>query len=238
MSRYPRVLIEPCVDIFQENNEFHGVDWKSNVIVDSNSNPTTVIEAVWTYLGSVGAGEIRLVGPGETWIISSTIDSQAADCTLISDWGLTLLAQKDLDDHVLVISHQRCVIRGLHINGNRTNQSPEVAGTHLVGICLNSGHSTRIEFCYIHDCYTEAILTNYPGTAPGSGSDYVVITNNLIVDNNSNGITIGYGEYCETSHNIVTGHSDVALTHWTSIKCVCTGNIVYDNEQSNDHNCY
>lgn len=104
-------------------------DGSGNIVFRAGvDDPAVAIEAAWARLAIFGGGVLVTKGAGETWTTQTTIDSQGANVTWISDWGLTIQPQNGLNANVVTITHDYVTLIGLKINGNGANQT----GGHVI----------------------------------------------------------------------------------------------------------
>ena len=109
---------------------------KSGNFVIGAADPTVVIEAAMTYLNVFGGGVLLTKGAGETWTITSTIDTQGSQLTWISDWSLKLDWTESSWPALRVNNgHDWVTLIGLHIEGTMTTMAvkrrPAFAESHI-----------------------------------------------------------------------------------------------------------
>jgi len=104
-----------------------------------------------------------------------------------------------------VLNANNWYIHDLQINGNRASQSGSGgAPPYLNGIWIINSANTTIEHCYVHDTKTVGIYLV-------SGNSDAILYNN-VVNNNANGIQVGWSTNDLIQGNTVNGASDVGIS--------------------------
>lgn len=200
------------------------------------TDPAVAIEAAWSYLNTQGGGLMRTRGPGETWTVATTIDSQGDKVSWYSDWSLEFKLADSVDGDVIRITHDYFNLKGLNVHGNYGGQSGGVP----IGIEVYGGSHGTIELCYVHDTYNSGIEVNtqadgvtidkcyiYHTRGTGGSSGIVIwgdtdpVTNSAITNCKvdtvgldgeiANGIHVVDSDYCEVSDCIIQNVEDIGL---------------------------
>ncbi len=183
-------------------------------------DPAVTIETAWAALNALGGGVLWTVGPGETWTLNTTVNSQGANVTWISDYSLTLKAKTNLNADVVSIAHSNCAFLGLHLHGNKANQAG--AGNYN-GFDANGAYSNLL----FRDCYVEQ--------CKGNSHDLTNVIN-AVVDHNYctynawNGPSAS-GVHNKIINNYVSHSSDVGISIY-SLDTLVSNNQVEDMDQT------
>ena len=196
-------------------------------------DPAVAIENAWSYLNDFGGGTLVTKGAGETWQVSTRIDSQGDDVTWISDWGLKIQAPTDLANHLLQIKdHDRVTLDGLYLDHNHPEEEHQ---SHCV--YLESVENLRITKCRITQGSRYGIDSYQTLRA-------VEIDHCWVHDNRWNNITLGtwvvpdLHSDINVHHNLIEETSDVGLSILTEDDAYITinNNIIRDVNHTEGYN--
>lgn len=188
-------------------------------------DPALAIEAAWLWLAGQGGGTFRTRGPGETWTTATTIDSQGANVTWLSDWGLTIELGAGVDAYTIYVSHNNVQLHGLSVDGNESNQV--APGNNVDAVRLEDASDFVMENCKI----VEGWSAGFRAWGTGSG---IKVLNSYFSGNQANGITINTGfSIVDIAGNTVLESSDVGISCYGSYANI-HDNIVHhiDNSES------
>jgi len=195
------------------------------VLVTHGTDPAVVIEAAWTYLNGLGGGTLVTIGPGQTWTINSSIGSQGANITWLSDWGLCLIAKANLNNDVVYVTHENVTLHGLYVDGNENNQG--AFSSHCIHF-YNANYGT-VEKCKAVSAKHYGIELG--GTA-GTGTCHSWVVDNYVYDCCWNGICIAFGHDVQVRGNDVSGCSDVGISTWDADQILIENNVVHENNKN------
>jgi len=192
------------------------------------STATAAIEAAWNWLNGQGGGQMRTIGGGEVWEISSDIDSQGDNVRWVGDWGLTLRASAGMNDTMILIKDSNITIQGLYLDGNKDvgtwNDDQKNGGIRFIGAQGEGNHLVNIKVigCKLEHIRKHALYAKW--------CDQVEFAGNVIINPGWNGIDVHGGCFnVHVHHNYVEDLPAVGITLFSSDSADWNEGVIYDS---------
>ena len=202
-------------------------DRSGNFVIEAGDDPAVVIETAWAFLNTFGGGTLVLKGAGQTWTLTTRIDSQGDHVTLISDHGLLLAstgafgmiyvtnddvkidglrmsmttATARQEEMISFVSVQDAVVENCHLTGPDLER---VAGDGY-GIYFEDVLYGLIRGNYVDACQEAGIKLIQCGEDYGSG--YIIIDENELYNTRRHGIMVQKSTDITIGDNISIGRN-------------------------------
>lgn len=190
--------------VYKDGSDFTALNGQTGVVDYDDTDEATLINEVIAALAN--GGSFRTMGKNETWTLDSVIDIDNNNIYWFSDWSLTFKAKADLNNYMVKITGDKCRTDGLHLDGNRANQSADPP-TNVDGLWFYQANHSKCLNCFCEDVREYAIRQ--------TDCDFHECAGNHCIDSGWNGISIG--TLCTqftVHHNFVEGYSDVGITSY------------------------
>ena len=186
--------------------------------VAGTDDPSVAIENAWSYLNDLGGGTLLTKGPGETWTLESTINSQGDNITWMSDWSLLFWAANGLDDDMIKNTNDWITFYGLHLNHNKANQA--VAQHMPIEDLQDRSEHIRVLYCKIIDAVRSGVTIRW--------SDYVEYAYNYLEGGAWNNLTARDCTHVNIHNNLSYKISDVHISIFAGEHVDIHDNICWD----------